>query len=52
MVEVTGFNFLDSWTLGVPVLVGSSDHICIEDIQNIDVVDRCILDNVEGMRLV
>ena len=52
MVEVTGFNILDSQTLGVLVLIDSSDHICIVDIQSIDVIDCCILDNVGGRRLV
>ena len=53
MVEVTGFNvFPDSQILGVPELVNSNDYICIVDIRNIDVVDRCILDNVGGRRLV
>ena len=40
MVEVTSFNFLDSQRLGVPVLIDSSDHICIVDIQSTDVVKR------------
>ena len=51
MVEVTGFNFfLNSQILSVPELVNSNDHICIVDIQSIDVVDWCILDNVGGRR--
>ena len=52
MVEVTGFNFLGNQTLSVLVLIGNSDCICIEDIQNIDVIDLCILDNVEGKKSV
>ena len=53
MVEVTSFNFfLNSQTLSVLELINSNDCICIVDIQNIDVVDWCILDNVRGRRLV
>ena len=54
MVEVTDFNntYQDSQILGVSVLVDSSDHKCIGDIHNIDVVDWCILDNARGTRLV
>ena len=52
MVEVTSFIFLlNSQTLGVLVLINSSDHICIVDIRNIDVINWCILDNVRGRRL-
>ena len=54
MVEVTDFNntYQDSQILGVSVLVDSSDHKYIVDIHSIDVVDRCILDNARGKRLV
>ena len=53
MVEVTGFIFLlNSQTLSVPALIDSSDCICIVDICNIDVVNRCILDSVGERRLV
>ena len=51
MVEVTSFNFLNSQTLGVLALVDNSDHIYIVGIQNIDVIDWCILDNVGERRL-
>ena len=51
MVEVTSFKLLDSQILSVPVLIDSSDHMCIVDIQSIDVVDQCILDNVEETKL-
>ena len=50
MVEVTGFNVLDNQTLNVPELVNSNDCIYIVDIQSIDVVNQCILDNVGGRR--
>ena len=53
MIEVTGFNvLLDSWILGVLVLVDSNGHICIVDIHNIGVIDQYILDNVGGRKLV
>ena len=53
MIEVTGFNvFLDSRILSVLVLVNSNGHICIVDICSIGVVDRYILDNVGGRKLV
>ena len=52
MVEVTGFNILDSQTLSALALIDNNDHMCIEDIQNIDVVNLHILDNVREKRLV
>ena len=53
MIEVTNFNVLpNSQILSVLVPVDSNGHICIVDICSIDVVDRYILDNVGGRRLV
>ena len=51
MVEVTGFNILDSQILGAVVLIDSNGRICTEDIWNIDVIDLHILDNAKEKRL-
>ena len=54
MVEVTDFNntYQDSRILNVSVLISGSDRKCTVDIHSTDVVDRRILDNARGKRLV